>query len=96
MTLGSELRRTANRVTTPLDAVNDRNARTVDPPLPSAIRKEYVPLRATVLSAVGVPVRLEKMPPPAVDTTPCSIPVSQMAEEGKQGAAAVLVLAMVE
>ena len=40
VTLGSELRRTANRVTTPLDAVNDRNARTVDPPLPSAIRKE--------------------------------------------------------
>jgi hypothetical protein len=71
-------------VTTTLDAVNERKARIVDPALASAIRSEYAPLRATVLSAVGLPVKLEKMPPPAVETTPCSMPVSQTAEEREQ------------
>src|ERR1700675_5065877 len=79
----------ANRATTTLDAVNDRNARTVEPPLASAIRSEYAPLRKTTLSAVGVPVRVEKMSPPAVETTPCSMPVSQTAEEREQGEGAV-------
>ena len=71
-----ELRRTAKRVTTTLDAVNERNARIAEFALASAIRTEYAPLRATVLSAVGLPVKLEKMPPPAVETTPCSMPAT--------------------
>jgi hypothetical protein len=48
------------------------------------MRSEYAPLRTTVLSAVGVLVKLEEMPPPAVETTPCSMPVSQTAEEREQ------------
>ena len=91
VTVGSELRRTENRATTTLDAVTVRNARTVDPLLASTIRSEYAPLRATLLSAVGVPVTLEKMPPPAVETTPCSIPVSQADEERKQSVAPCVV-----
>ena len=89
--MGSEARRTAKRVTTTLDAVTDRSARTVDALLASAIRSEYAPLRAMVLSAVGVPVKLEKMPPPAVETTPCSMPVSQTGEERKQSPTACVV-----
>jgi hypothetical protein len=91
VTVGSEGRRTANRATMTFDAVTDRNARTVDPLLASPIRSEYAPLRTVVLSAVGVPVTLEKIPPPAVETTPCSIPVSQTAEERKQSVVACVV-----
>jgi hypothetical protein len=37
---------------------------------------------------VGVPVTALKTPPPAFDTTPCSIPVSQTADERVQNAVA--------